>query len=568
MTDIQRVLGKGHASRKSVPTLEPLHKPEVELQDWLVYAEGFAKQIALRNFDPSDSGISTPNETDWDLIHNAPDTVNINTVSLMEQEYRLHATMQQVDHLDASNIPVISANAQLEVIRLSKELSEAKGTTLTFQERFRHQGRYVNLLLKSTETHEVYGIRAREYLRGHIIPNVNREDASLERVWLSVGKMCYALKAWSPATEWLRLALLHGFVRHGREVDRSDIEEVSKLICQIYEKEGRPENARALRNILIDRLGYDPTKTPEDLEKAYKWCILKKFDVDIEGDQLVFKDRLNRKGNSALHEAAQDTAKDTAIDAKMLPKLMKDDLLALKNASGDTALLLAVDKDNEVVISGLLEIPALLHIRDREGRTPLHRCHGQKTLRRLLDALEGSRRRPSLTHVDPDSHDASSLIDINTQDACGRTALFMACEYGNWRVAKMLLDAGADANISDKTGACPLLACSSSLNISSAKRDEIILRLRAKGAEPGQEDKYGNTARTKLIRLYASRKRVDRLLSIDPGEELDRLEKKSKAERSVSSASSATASAASMARNTFSLRTILSWDRRSSSSSG
>ncbi|KAF5538018.1 e3 ubiquitin ligase HACE1 [Fusarium phyllophilum] len=557
MTDIQRVLGTGHASRKPVPRLEPLHKPELELPDWLLPAESFAKHIALRDFDPSDSGILTPNETDWDLVQDTPDTININTVSLLEREYRLNATMQQVDHLDASNIPVISANVQLEVIRLSNEVSEAKGVTLTFQERFRHQERYVNLLLKSTETHDVYGVRAQEYLRGHIIPNVNREDTSLERVWLSVGKMYYALKAWRPATEWLRLALLHGFVRHGREVHRSEIEEISKLICQIYEKEGHPENAIALRKILTDRLGYDPTKIPDDLEKAVEWCRLKKFVVWMEGDQLVFKDRLNLKGNSALHEAAQDIA----IDAKMLPKLMKDDLLAVKNASGDTALLLAVDKDNVVAISSLLNIPALLHIRDREGRTPLHRCHDHKTLRLLLDALEGSRRRSSLTHVDPNSHDASSLIDIDTQDACGRTALFMACDQGNWRVAKMLLDAGADVNISDKTGACPLLACSASLNISSAKRDEMILRLRDKGAEPGQKDKYGNTARTKLVRLYQSSKRVDRLLSIDPGAELDRLEK-SKAERRGSGAT------ASTARSTISLGTRFSWERRTSSSSG
>ncbi|KAI1019297.1 hypothetical protein LB503_009209 [Fusarium chuoi] len=556
--DIQRVLGTGHAEWKAVPIPEPLHEPGVELQDWLVSAESFAKHIALRNFKPSDSDISAPSETDMRHVHDRPDTTDIDTVSLIEQKYRLDATMQHVKHLDVSNIPVIASNVQLEVIRLSHELSEANGVPLSFQDRFRHQERYICLLLKAKERHEVFGTRAQEYLRSQIIPSIDTKDASLKHVWLSVGKMYYALKAWGPAKEWLRLALLQGYVLHSREVHRSEIEETSKLICQVYEKEGHSENAIALRRVLVHHMGYDPTKIPDDLEKAVEWCNQKGFIVFIKGDQLVFRKPLNSKGNSALHEAAQDRT----IDANMLPKLMKDDLLAVKNVSGDTALLLAVDKANEVAISKLLTIPALLHIRDREGRTPLHRCHDHETLGLLLDALEGSKRRSSLTHVDPSSHDASSLIDINTQDACGRTALFMACEQGNWRLVKKLLDTGADANISDKKGACPLLACSASLNMSSAKRDEMILRLRAKGAEPDQKDMHGNSARTKLGRLYPSNKRVDKLLSVDPAQELDKMEEKSEAKRRGSGAN------ASTARSRFLLGPILSWERRSSSSSG
>ncbi|KAF4333086.1 e3 ubiquitin ligase HACE1 [Fusarium beomiforme] len=557
VTDIQRVLWTGHASWKPVPTPEPLTEPHVELQDWLVSAEGFAKHIALRDFEPSDSDTLTPNETDWDLMHDRPDMININTVSLMEQEYRLHATMQQVDHLEASNIPAIAANVQLEVIRLSHELSEGQGVTLSFQERFRHQERYVNLLLKSTERHDVFGIRAQEYLRSQIIPNINSEDTSLKHVWLSVGKMYYALKAWGPATEWLRLALLRGYVRHGREVDRSEIEEISKLICQIYEKEGHPENSIALRQILVDHMKYDPKKIPGDLEKAVEWCKLKGFDVLIEGDQLVYKDRLNSKGNSALHEAAQDKT----IDVKILPKLMKNDLLAVKNASGDTSLLLAVDRANTTLISSLLTIPSLLHIRDREGRTPLHRCHDHKSLDLLLDALNGSRHRSSLTHVDPNSHDASSLIDIHSQDAYGKTALFISCAQGNLRMMRKLLDAGAHVNTADNTGVCPILACSSCTGISLARREEMILRLRANGADPDQQDIDGYTARKELRRLYSSSKAVNKFLSLDPVVELERLEKKSRAERRGSNAT------ASTTRSMFSLGRVFSWETRSSSSS-
>jgi hypothetical protein len=555
MNQVQRALGTGHDSWKPAPAPELLDEPQAELKDWLASAEGFVRHIALRDFDPSDSDTLTPNETDWDLMHDTADTININTVSLMEQEYRLHATMQHVDHLNASNIPVIASNVQLEVIRLSHELSKAKGVTLTLKEQFRLQERYVSLLLKSTERHHVFGIRAQEYLRGQIIPNINSEDAELRDIWLSVGKMYYALKVWGPATEWLRLALLHGYVRHSRDVNQSEIEEISKLICQVYEKEGHPEYAIALRQVLEHQIGYDPTKIPGDLEKAVEWCNLKGFDVLIEGDQLLFAHRLNAKRNSALHEAALDTK----IDVKILPKLIINDLLAVRNASEDTALLLAIDRSNTAVITTLLTIPSLLHVRDKEGRTPLHRCHDHKTLSLLLDALNLSTHRSSLTHVEPNSHDASSLIDINSQDACGRTALFMACHQGNWKMLKKLIEAGADVRMSDKTGVCPLLACSASPSISFAKREEMILRLRSRDVDPDQEDIDGNTARKELGRLYSSSKKANRFLSLDPTVELERMEKKSRAERRESNAT------ASTTRSVFSLGRIFSWETRSSS---
>ncbi|KAF4345567.1 e3 ubiquitin ligase HACE1 [Fusarium beomiforme] len=439
MNDVQRVLGVGHASCKADSTPERLDDSEVENEDWLTSAEDFAKHIALQEFIPSDSATLTPTDADWDMMHDTAETTNISTVSLMEQEFRLQATIQQVDHLEASNIPVIASNVQLEVIRLSHELNKAKGVTITFQERFRLQERYVNLLLKSTENHDVFGIRAQDYLRDHIIPMINREDAEQRNIWLSVGRMYFTLKVWGPATEWLRLALLHGYVRHARD-SHSEIEEISKLVCQIYEKEGQSRYAFALRQVLEHRLGYDPTSIAGDLKRAVEWCCTKGFVAQAERDQLVLSCQRNTKGNTVLHEAALDTTVEKAI----LPKLMMDDILALKNASGDTALMLAIDKSNTAVISSLLTIPSLLHVRDREGHTPLHRCHDHKILGLVLETLDGSRHRASLTHVDPGSHDASSLIDINSQDACGRTALFMTCEQGNLRMMKKLLEAGAD----------------------------------------------------------------------------------------------------------------------------
>jgi ankyrin repeat protein len=255
--------------------------------------------------------------------------------------------------------------------------------------------------------------------------------------------------------------------------------------------------------------------------------------VLIEGDHLVFTRQLNSKGNSALHEAALEGVTDVNI----LSKLIANDLLVLKNLSGDTALLLAVDKSNTHLIPNLLNMPSLLHVRDSEDRTPFHRCRDPEVLGLLLDGLNRSRHRSSLTHVERNSHEASSLVDVNSRDIYGKTALYMACAQGNLKMMREFINAGADVNIADKTERCPILAFSTC--IPSASKDRMILRLRVKGADPDREDIDGNTARKELQRL-SSTKTVNKLLSLDPAVELERLETRSRAERRESNATSST----------------------------
>ncbi|SCO88727.1 uncharacterized protein FRV6_12854 [Fusarium oxysporum] len=560
MNDVQRALGAGHASWKPAPTPEALAEHRVELDDWLSTAEGFARHIAIQKFDTSDGAALTPTEVDWDLMHDTTEMTSSSTVSPVERELRLHATMQQVDHLEASKIPVIASNVQLEVIRLSDELNRVKGLTPTFKETFRLQERYVNLLLSSIEKHPVFGVRAEVYVRENIIPNLDQRDPDLRDVWWSVGRMYYTMEVWVQATDWLRRALLNGYTKVDRDGHHAEIEQISKMVCKVYEREGRPQYAIALGRYLEHHVGYDPTKVPGYLEKAIEWCSEKRFEVHTEGDQLAFTAQYNEKGNSVLHEAALDIK----VKDSIIPLLLKDDLLTLKNASGDTALLLAIGKSNTAVVKTLLKTPSLVHVRDREGRTPLHRCCDHKTLSLLLEALNGSMHRSSLTRADPDSHDASSLIDINSADAYGKTALFMACAQGNLRMMRKLLDAGAHVNAADKTGVCPILACSASTGISLARREEMILRLHAKGADPDQQDIDGNTARKELRRLFSSSKAVNKFLSLNPATELERLEKKARAERRGSDAT------ASTTRSMLSLGRVfssISWETRSSSPS-
>ncbi|KAG8671036.1 hypothetical protein FPOAC2_04349 [Fusarium poae] len=454
--------------------------------------------------------------------------------------------------MDESNIPAIAASTQLDVINLTQELHKEEGLSNSFEKQFHLQERYIKLLLRSIENHKIFGKIAQDYLEAQVIPNINYEDHEQRHICLSVGKIYNTLKVWHLATLWLRRAV-KGFIKNGIEASHSEIAEVTKLYCEICEKDGRAGEAFAFKRILQDEIGYDPTQIPGDLKKAVEWCRLKGFDVSTEGDQLAFTHPRNCKGNSALHEAAREDERDT--DVEILSKLTTDDLLSLKNTSGDTALLLAVDKSNTTVLRVLLNTPSLVYVRDEGGRTPLHRCRDHKTLRLILDGLNGSRHRPSITNADHGSHDAtSSVIDINSQDRYGKTALFMACSQGKARMARELIDAGADVNAADRRGQCPLLACLSHNGISWALREQIILRLRSKGADLDQPDHDGNTARKELQRkkFHSSTKAVTRFLSLDPTVELEKLENQSRERKRDSDTT------ASTRKNRFSLRAVFS----------
>ncbi|KAF4448161.1 hypothetical protein F53441_8396 [Fusarium austroafricanum] len=562
--EMQRALETGQARVKALSGTEPLVGNRFELKDCFRSAEVLIRQRGLRNFVSTDEITLAAEEPEYDVIEHTPiESITVKSttteeISIAERTYRLDIKEQYVKHLEDSNYTAIAAIDQLEVIRLWDELNQARGIVPTFEGRFQLQERYLHLLIASIEIHPIYGTRAKEYLGEHVIPKLDMTNPDLRNVWLSVGRMYFRMRIRDLAEQYLRPALDRGYLPRHNEGCDTEIEEISKMLCRIYEGKGAPENAMALRKIVKDKIGRDPLVIPGDPRHAVEWCRKKGFDdVETKGDQLVFHSQKNDKGRTALHEAALEKGLDNSI----LPKLMIDDLLTLTDDSGDTALLLAIAKSNISVIKSLLQTPTLLQVRDHNGWTPLHRCNDSQTLSLILNAMKQSPHRSSMSQVGLDTHSPAALVGIDTKDPCGRTALLMACQQGDLKMMKKLLDAGADTRESDNKGVCPILACASStLDISSTKRKEMILRLLARNADPDQPDNDGNTARTELPGTFHSAKKADQLLAQDPSKALEEIERLSRADRRDSGSTSTTT------RSSLSIFRPLSWVSRSSTS--
>ncbi len=97
----------------------------------------------------------------------------------------------------------------------------------------------------------------------------------------------------------------------------------------------------------------------------------------------------------------------------------------------------------------------------------------------------------------PDTARLQSLLrekdapTINTQDWQGRTALFHAARHGQTENMRLLLAAGADANLADRCGLTPLYAAAW-----FGYQDCVQLLLQIPGIEPGAETDSGETAYT------------------------------------------------------------------------
>ena len=146
-----------------------------------------------------------------------------------------------------------------------------------------------------------------------------------------------------------------------------------------------------------------------------------------------------------LHELIISSAKiGDQMELKHLIKTCNEDIVAIINKPyyGDTAVILASDRDHNKIAKILIEAGANVNAQNDTGYTAL---------------LTATRRdNPELVKI---------LIEaganVNTQDNGGETALIMAAYKCSGEMVKILLEAGANIKIQDKTGNTAMMTATS-----------------------------------------------------------------------------------------------------------
>ena len=161
--------------------------------------------------------------------------------------------------------------------------------------------------------------------------------------------------------------------------------------------------------------------------------------------------------SSAVHTALHIAVNKSNID---LVTLLLDQNVNVNSVTidGKTALHIAVDKSEDAIIHKLLAQKADPSLTDVLGNTSLHLAVYLTQERKPWTAIaRASYVSPSLAPYRACSAQTVRAVidhggDVNAVNNRGQTALWFACADGHESIVKILLDAGADPNITDKYG--------------------------------------------------------------------------------------------------------------------
>jgi ankyrin repeat protein/tetratricopeptide (TPR) repeat protein len=184
-------------------------------------------------------------------------------------------------------------------------------------------------------------------------------------------------------------------------------------------------------------------------------------------------------GDTALHSAV-DSGKSTLVERILVLQTVE---LEAKNRIGETALLVALGKGYEEVVSSLLTAGSDVMAVSQNGNTALHcavRSRNPTLVERIL---------------------ALQTVELDAKDSSGDTALLLALERGDNGMVSSLLTAGSDVTSVGQNGNTALHCAVRSGNLSVVER---ILALQA--VEFEAKNSVGNSSF--LLALWGGHIRV------------------------------------------------------------
>jgi len=300
--------------------------------------------------------------------------------------------------------------------------------------------------------------------------------------------------------------LLHLAVEDG-DTDTLDellaIPQISKEFINTQDSEGKTalfyavekNNTTVARTLIL--AGADGRLTDTHgisaLQKAQEACDVEILLELLGSDEKALLDCANSHKETLLHMAAKDK---NLLESRVkdLPK----EYLNRQDDEGKTALLVALEHDNEEFAKALAEDGADSKIEDKHGMSAFKKTQEKNLVRVLFLMLKNDEKAlfgyrdahaKTLLHLAVEK-DAGGIYEtllalpgitkefLDNRDDEGKTALFCAIEENEAYLAKQLLAKGADSSIPDKAGTTPLQKA-----ISKEEGEVIYLLLKDKPKE-------------------------------------------------------------------------------------
>ncbi|GKT43401.1 ankyrin-2 [Colletotrichum spaethianum] len=440
------------------------------------------------------------NSDDWDPEPDHPDGPS---KDILNHQYE--ANQEIVERLVNCGIFLRASLYQKRGIEIREQLSQpGYNLGFSFAEQAAMKERLAGILLRSETDEET--VEAKIILQKLLEEEVKqpeefRDVERRSRLYHDLGCLYIKLGNLKQAKTFLSRAL------EGRKTQEPMpvhlVQETADFYIKALQLDGAFDEARGVEvwvNTVIMPMTSRPASPPDsdstrgprrlssmgELSQAFAWCRENGFDIDTpSGFRFDTCDFMTR--TSPLHKAIQDE------NVEVLRQMVGH--VASLETGGDlgvpTPLLLAASTKNRDSVGLLLRKHARADVRDSAGLSPLHRCQsksGGVNVAKLL--LE----------------DTPILLDII--DNSGKTALFMACEMGNEKMVRFLLDQGADPNICHQTrrgpalspnlsstNVCtPLIAAIQVVATRSARKIGMIKDLLSHGADPRLTDANGRNA--------------------------------------------------------------------------
>ncbi|KAH7487613.1 hypothetical protein FOMA001_g4814 [Fusarium oxysporum f. sp. matthiolae] len=433
-------------------------------------------------------------------------------VSPIELQYRFEAAVSRAKRMYDAKLPLMAKKAHDEAIKYGGEMQAIDPNAISVTELVDMEMTYVRIIKACSPFVDSYEALAWERLQ-NLKSNLQKHTSHSNNVELfteqeKVGVLCAELRDREGAVEFLRMSL--GAYLSNREEYEDRIPRISMLVCEQYECMGQWNNLDAFKKVIFDKLGYDPASEPNALANTIMWCRQHGYEAsEIEGRPYIPEE--NFFESTPLHDAAADSTVEMEIVHQLIPIVYH----ARPDANGDTPLLVAVQHSNNLALQALLRISGSVHVWDSKGGTPLHRCDNDETLRLLLEEI----KKP--VHQSCPNEQGLQLVDIDSTDAYGETALHKACEKGNERMVGLLVAEGADVNLVSGSNETPLMITCVPSELKgkgrlSKERRRILEILVNRNADTKHKDDWGKPAVPKSLKARGySEAQIDKMLSPD-----------------------------------------------------